>query len=175
MVDTKIHTTSYKFCSFELSSVICQNPPGMLNLYMMLCRNFTTASCVIFTTGIASIHLVNVSITTNKNLKPPDALGKMPMKSIPQIAKGQERSIDRRVFVCFVVCFWKNWQSLHLMTTSITSSLVAGQYKLCLKGLSMIVSWQVWSAYTAINILKQLNAFFSGDTLHHHAICASPI
>jgi hypothetical protein len=55
---------------------------------MMLCRNLTVASCVIFTTGIASIHLVNVSIATNKNLKPPGALGKMHMMSISEIAKG---------------------------------------------------------------------------------------
>jgi hypothetical protein len=48
---------------------------------------------MIFATGIASIHLVNVVITTNKNMNPPGALGKMPMMSIPQIAKGQERLI----------------------------------------------------------------------------------
>jgi hypothetical protein len=28
MVDTKIRAAPYKFCSFELSSIICQNPPG---------------------------------------------------------------------------------------------------------------------------------------------------
>jgi hypothetical protein len=60
---------------------------------MMLYRNLTDASCVIFTTGIASTHFVNVSVMTNKNLKPPGALGKMSTMSIPQIAKGQERSI----------------------------------------------------------------------------------
>jgi hypothetical protein len=65
----------------------------MPNLYMMLYKNLTTASCVIFVTGIASINLVNVSITMNKNLKPPGALGKMSAMSIPYIAKGQERSI----------------------------------------------------------------------------------
>jgi hypothetical protein len=48
---------------------------------------------VILTIGIASIHLLNVSIVINKNLNPPGALGKTPMMSIPQIAKGQERSI----------------------------------------------------------------------------------
>jgi hypothetical protein len=66
---------------------------GMLNLYMTLCKNLIAASCMIFTTGIASIHLVKVSTMTNRNLNPPGALGKMPTMSIPQIAKGQERSI----------------------------------------------------------------------------------
>jgi hypothetical protein len=55
---------------------------------MMLCRNLITASYVIFATGIASIHSVNVSIVTNRNLNPPSALGKMAMMLIPYIVKG---------------------------------------------------------------------------------------
>jgi hypothetical protein len=35
--------------------------------------------------------------------------------------------------------------------------------------------WWVWSTDTAVNFLKQLNAFFSRDTPHHHAIGASSI
>jgi hypothetical protein len=75
---------------------------------MILYRNLIVASCVIFATGIASIHLVKVSIATNKNLNAPSALGNTPTLLIPQIAKGQERSIYQRGFVCFDVCFWKN-------------------------------------------------------------------
>jgi hypothetical protein len=78
---------------------------GTPNLYMILCKNLTADSYVIFATGIASIHLVKVSIAMNNNLNPPGALGKMLTVSIPQIAKGQERSIGQRGFVCFNVCF----------------------------------------------------------------------
>jgi hypothetical protein len=60
---------------------------------MILYRNLTAASWVIFTAGTASIHLVNVSIPMNKYLKSPSALGKMPTMSIPQTAKVQEISI----------------------------------------------------------------------------------
>jgi hypothetical protein len=58
-----------------------------------------------FTTGVASIHLVNVSMPKNKNLKSPEALGRIPMMSIPHIAKGHERSMGQRGFAYFVVCF----------------------------------------------------------------------
>jgi hypothetical protein len=84
------------------------------------------ASSVIFANGIVSIHLVKVSMAMNKNLNHPGALGKMPTMSIPQITKGQERSIGQRGFACFDICFWKNWQSLHFMMTSIASSLAVG-------------------------------------------------
>jgi hypothetical protein len=77
----------------------------MPNLYMILYKNFTAASYVMFTTDIASNHLVNVPMATNKNLNPPSALGRALMTSIPQIAKGQERLIGRRRFACFLVCF----------------------------------------------------------------------
>jgi hypothetical protein len=75
---------------------------------MMLLRNLTVVSCVMFTTGVASIHLVNVSILMNNNLKLPGALGRMLMISTPHTAKGQERLMGRREFACFIVCFWKN-------------------------------------------------------------------
>jgi hypothetical protein len=55
---------------------------GMPNMYMILCRNLIITSCVIFIAGIASIHLVNLSIVMNKNLNPPGALGNMPTASI---------------------------------------------------------------------------------------------
>jgi hypothetical protein len=61
---------------------------GTSNLYMMLYRNLTIASCMMFSTSITSIHLVKVSIATNKNLNPPDALDKTPTMSISHISKG---------------------------------------------------------------------------------------
>jgi hypothetical protein len=79
---------------------------------MMLLRKLTAASCVMFATGVVSIHLVNVSMPTNKNLKSHGALERILMMYIPHIAKGQERSMGRRGFSYFVVCFWKNLHSL---------------------------------------------------------------
>jgi hypothetical protein len=69
---------------------------GMMNMYMILCRNLTATSYMVFITGIASIHLVNMSIAVNKNRNPPGALGKTFTMSIPHIVKGQERLIGRR-------------------------------------------------------------------------------
>jgi hypothetical protein len=79
-----------------------------------------------FSTGITSIYAVKVSIATNKNLNPPGALGKTPTMLIPHIAQGQEGSIGQRGFACFDVCFQKNLQYLHLVTTSIASFLAIG-------------------------------------------------
>jgi hypothetical protein len=49
MVDTKILASSYKFCSFELSSVIYQNPPGYVkpvyNALQELDRYFVCDIC----------------------------------------------------------------------------------------------------------------------------------
>jgi hypothetical protein len=53
--------------------------------------NLTATSCVMFTTGIASIHLVNVSIVTNRNLNHTGALGKAPTMLISLITNDQER------------------------------------------------------------------------------------
>jgi hypothetical protein len=55
----------------------------MSNRYMILYRNLIVVSYVMFTTGIASIHLVNMSMVTNKNLNPPGTLGKVTTMSIP--------------------------------------------------------------------------------------------
>jgi hypothetical protein len=51
-----------------------------------------------FTTGVAFIHLVNVSMPMNKNLKPLGALERILTMSIPHTAKGQERSMGLRGF-----------------------------------------------------------------------------
>jgi hypothetical protein len=61
---------------------------------MMLCRNLTAASYGIFTTGISSIHLMNVSIAMNKNLNPLGALGRIPTMSIPILQRSRsDRSV----------------------------------------------------------------------------------
>jgi hypothetical protein len=67
---------------------------------MILCRNLIAASCVMFITGMASIHLVNMSIVMNKNLNPPGALGEICTMSISHIAKGRrDRSAEEDLHV----------------------------------------------------------------------------
>jgi hypothetical protein len=100
------HLTNFAPLNWVILSV--KTHLGTPNLYMILCRNLTAASWLIFATGMSFIHLVNVSIVMNKNLNPPSALGRMPTMSIPQIAKDQEKSIGQRGFAYFIVCFWKN-------------------------------------------------------------------
>jgi hypothetical protein len=93
MLNAKSAQRLANFAPLNCVSLSIRTLLGMLNLYMMLYRSLTAASWVIFTAGMTSIHLVNVSILTNNYLKPPGALGKMPMMSIPQTAKGREISI----------------------------------------------------------------------------------
>jgi hypothetical protein len=93
MLDAKIHTTPDELCSFELCPIVCQDSSGHAESIYHALQELDHCPWVIFTAGMASIHLVNVSTPTNKYLNPPSALGKMTRMSIPQIAKGQEISI----------------------------------------------------------------------------------
>jgi hypothetical protein len=70
---------------------------------MILYNTLTTASWVMFTTSMAFIHLMKVSIPMNKYLNPLGALGRMPRMSIPQLVKGHKISIGRRGFACLLL------------------------------------------------------------------------
>jgi hypothetical protein len=91
MIDVEICTTPCELCPFKLNVVICEDPLGYTKSKIILCRYLIVASCVMFTIGIASIYLVNMSIVMNRNLNPLSALGKAPTISIPQIANEQDR------------------------------------------------------------------------------------
>jgi hypothetical protein len=77
MVDTKVCATSYKFCSFELSPIICEDLSGYAKHVYDTLQELDSCFLRDVYYCIASIYLVNVSITINKNLNPPGALGKM--------------------------------------------------------------------------------------------------
>jgi hypothetical protein len=51
---------------------------GTPNLHMMDLMNFTADCLLILTTGVASGHLVNLSMVTYRNRYPPSARGKWP-------------------------------------------------------------------------------------------------
>ena len=70
---------------------------GMSNLVMMLfMMNFLAAAKVILPTSSASIHLVNASMETNRNLKPSSATRKGHRISSPQVANDHEKGIIYR-------------------------------------------------------------------------------
>jgi hypothetical protein len=66
---------------------------GTPNLQTIDLRKATTAPWVMLTTGVASGHLVNLSMATKRNQYPPTALGNGPRISTPHTANGQEGEI----------------------------------------------------------------------------------
>jgi hypothetical protein len=70
---------------------------GTLNLQTMDLRKAIAAPWVMLTTGVASSHLVNLSMVTKRYRYPPTALGNGPRISTPHTANGQEGGIIYRV------------------------------------------------------------------------------
>jgi hypothetical protein len=60
-------------------------------------RKATAAPWVMLTTGVASSHLVNLSMATKRYRYPPTALGNGPRISTPHTANDQEGGIIYRV------------------------------------------------------------------------------
>ena len=61
---------------------------GTPNLWIMSVKNCIAYSDLILAMGRASIHLLNLSIATNKWVKPPGAFYNGPMRCSPHTAKG---------------------------------------------------------------------------------------
>jgi hypothetical protein len=82
VVDTKVYATSYKFYSFELSPVICEDPSEYVESVYDTLHELDRC----FLRDVYywhSFHPFDVSIVMNKNMNPPGALGKMLTISIP--------------------------------------------------------------------------------------------
>jgi hypothetical protein len=84
---------------------------------MMLLRKLSAASCVMFTTRVASIHLVNVSMPMNKNLKPPGDLERIPMMSIPQIDGSKRVCMIRSLLLVELALFTLGDDFHHVILT----------------------------------------------------------
>jgi hypothetical protein len=81
MLDVEICAASCELNSLELSVIICQCPLGYAESVNYTLQEFDR--CVLCDVHYwHSFHLVKVSIAMNKNLNPPDALGKAPTMSI---------------------------------------------------------------------------------------------
>jgi hypothetical protein len=77
---------------------------GTSNLHMMDLMNFTADFLSILTTGVASGHLVNLSMVTYRNWYPPTARGNSPTMSSPHTAKGHEGGIICSIYAGMWIC-----------------------------------------------------------------------
>jgi hypothetical protein len=77
---------------------------GAPNLYMMDLMNFTADCLLILTTGVASGHLVNLSMVTYRNQYPPTARGNGLTMSSPHTVKGHEGGIICSVCASMLIC-----------------------------------------------------------------------
>jgi hypothetical protein len=81
------------------------------NLHMMDLINFTADCLLILTTGIASGHLVNLSMATYRHWYPLTARGNDPTMSGPHTAKGHEGGIICYVCASMWICL-VSWRAV---------------------------------------------------------------
>jgi hypothetical protein len=81
---------------------------GTPNLHMMDLMNFTTDCLWILTAGVASGHLVNLSMVTYRNRYPPMVRGNGPTMSSPHTAKGHEGGIICSICANMWICLTWN-------------------------------------------------------------------
>jgi hypothetical protein len=77
--------------------------------------------------GFASNHLVNLSITTSRWLKPPDAFLKGPRRSRPHTVKGQVMGVVWSSWVGVWICLAKYWHPRQDFTIWASLLPVVGQ------------------------------------------------
>jgi hypothetical protein len=77
----------------KLDPIVCNDMTWDPNLQTIDLRKATTAPWVMLTTGVASGHLVNLSMATNRYRYPPTTLGNGPRISTPHTANDQEGGI----------------------------------------------------------------------------------
>jgi hypothetical protein len=81
---------------------------GTPNLHMMELMNFIVDCLLILTTGVASGHLVNLSMATYRNRYPPTARGNGPTMSSPHTTKGHEGEIICSICASMWICLAGN-------------------------------------------------------------------
>src|SRR3954470_10774776 len=108
-------------------------PPSVMILFgtpyltVISTMNLTVVGPSNFLIGLASIHLVNLSIATSRCVMPPRAVLNGPTMSIPQTAKGQVRGMVLSVEASRCCLELKTWHPLQCLTNSLASSKAVGQ------------------------------------------------
>src|SRR3954464_120185 len=101
---------------------------GTPNLKMIDLMKLTAVRAVELVIGTASIHLVNLSTTTNRCVRPPfeDFLSGRTMSS-PQVANGQDNGIVLSSYDGACSLLANFWQAMQRRTTSSTFFMAVGQ------------------------------------------------
>jgi hypothetical protein len=97
------------------------------NLQMMDLMNLTVDYLLILTTGVASDHLVNLSMVLYKYRNPLTALENGPRMYSPHTTNYHEGGIIWSMCVGVWIRLAWNWYASHLFTSSMTSWRVVGQ------------------------------------------------
>src|SRR4051812_12651532 len=99
-------------------------------------RNLVAVFPSAFLTGLASIHLVNLSTATSRYLYPDLAVLNFPIMLSPQTANGQVIGIAFRAEPGRCDWFAYFWHPTHLWTIAVASAWAESQWKPCRRALA---------------------------------------
>jgi hypothetical protein len=100
---------------------------GTPTLQTMDSMNLTMDCLLILTKGVASDHLVNLSMVTYIYQNPPMALGNVPSMSIPHTTNDREGRIICSVYASVWIFLAWNWHTSCLFSSSMESWRAVGQ------------------------------------------------
>lgn len=112
--DAKLFLIFLEYGAGELSAIVSNDTVGYSKAVDYPFMNSLALAAVILTTCFASMHLLNLSMQTNKWVIPPGAFLKGPTISRPHTANDQEIGIVWSSLAGTLVLWVKNWHPLQV-------------------------------------------------------------